>query len=368
MTRLVAVDLPTSDAFVAALRRIWDRGDAILPLDQRLPFAARRALVARFSAASVIDANDETAQPVARTYASDDALVIATSGTTGEPKGVIHSHASLAASSRIVANALHLGAHDHWLACLPVAHIGGFGVVARAIAMGARLTCVPRPDAEAISAAADAGATHTSLVPTLLSRVDTARWNVILVGGASVPHDRPSNVVATYGLTETCGGVVYDSRPLAGVDVRIVDDEILLHAPTLCRGYVDGSPSMTDGWLHTGDLGRWSDGLLHVSGRRDDLIITGGSKVWPQPVERVLLAHPLVADVVVRGVADDTWGTIVCAWIVPRDRSAVPTLDDLRAVVRAELSDVAAPRRLVVVDEIPRTALGKAIVGKLPER
>ena len=368
MTRLVAVDLPTSDAFVAALRKIWDAGDAILPLDQRLPLAARRALAAKFGAARVIDANGDASLPGQRSYSPDDALVIATSGTTGDPKGVIHSHSSLAASSRIVAEALRLGAHDHWLACLPVAHIGGFGVVARALTTGARLTCIPRPDAEAIAAAADAGATHTSLVPALLPRVDTARWKIVLVGGASVPHERPANVVATYGLTETCGGVVYDSRPLTDVDVRIVDDEILLRTPTLCRGYVDGAPNVSDGWLSTGDLGQWNDGMLHVSGRRDDLIITGGSKVWPQPVERILLEHPLVADVVVRGAPDDTWGAIVCAWIVPRDRTAVPSLDDLRRVVRAVLSDVAAPRRLVVVDEIPRTALGKPIVAQLPTR
>lgn len=368
MTRLVAVDLPTSDAFVAALRDIWDAGDAILPLDQRLPIAARRTIAARFGAARVIGADDDVSLPEPRAYSVDDALVIATSGTTGEPKGVIHSHASLAASSRIVSEALQLGAHDHWLACLPVAHIGGFGVVARALSTGARLTCIPRPDAEAIGIAAAAGATHTSLVPALLPRVDTARWKVVLVGGASVPRERPNNVIATYGLSETCGGVVYDSQPLTDVDVRIVDDEVLLRTPTLCRGYVDGSPSVTDGWLHTGDLGSWSDGMLHVSGRRDDLIITGGSKVWPQPVERILLEHPLVADVVVRGTADDTWGAVVCAWIVPRDHAAVPSLDELRTAVRAELSDVAAPRRLIVVDEIPRTALGKPIVSQLPDR
>jgi O-succinylbenzoic acid--CoA ligase len=362
------VDLPTSDAFVTALRAIWEDGDAILPLDQRLPVAARRAIVARFGAARVIDADGDVALPEPRTYSDDDALVIATSGTTGQPKGVIHTHASLTASSRIVAAALHLGAHDHWLACLPVAHIGGFGVVARALATGARLTCVSRPDADAIAAAADAGATHTSLVPALLGRIDTSRWHTVLVGGASVPHERPANVVATYGLTETCGGVVYDSRPLGDVDVRIVDDEIQLRTPTLCRGYVDGTANVADGWLSTGDLGTWSDGLLHVSGRRDDLIITGGSKVWPQPVERILLAHPLVADAVVRGIPDETWGSIVCAWIVPRNRTSVPSLDDVRTAVRADLSDVAAPRRLIVVDSIPRTALGKPIVGELPDR
>lgn len=366
MGRLVAVDLPTCDAFVAAVQRIWDDGDVVLPLDQRLPQVARREVARRFGTSVVVDETGRTTVDGGREYAHDDVLVIATSGSTGIPKGVIHSRATLTASSRLVTDRLSLGADDHWLACLPVAHIGGFGVVARALATGARLTCIPRPDSDTIAAAAADGATHTALVPAILSRIDPQRWSTILVGGAAVPRNRPSNVVATYGLTETCGGVVYDARPLNDVDVRIVDDEIHLRTPTLCRGYVDGEPTVSDGWLHTGDVGTFVDGALHVNGRRDDLIISGGSKVWPQPVEEVLRRHPLVADVVVRGVPDEEWGSIVCAWIVPMGTASPPTLASLRDAVRAELSDVAAPRRMVLLDAIPRSALGKPIVSELP--
>lgn len=366
MTRLVAVDLPTSDEFVDALTSVWNDGNAILPLDQRLPAHARRELAVRFGAARIIDATGSTALDGARTFGDGDALVIASSGTTGEPKGVIHTHRSLQASSRMVAAALHLTAADHWLACLPVAHIGGFGVVARALATGARLTCVPRPDADVIARASAGGATHTALVPNLLARIDVSAWKTILIGGAAAPSARPGNVVATYGLTETCGGVVYDSRPLDEVEVRIIDDEILLRAPSLCRGYVDGNPNVKDGWLHTGDLGSMTNGVLTVSGRRDDLIITGGSKVWPQPVERTLAKHPKVADIVVRGVPDDEWGAVVCAWVVPHDPNDAPSLAELRNAVRGEMSDVAAPRQLVIVGEIPRTALGKPITTQLP--
>jgi len=364
--RLIAVDLPTSDAFVDALRRIWDAGDAIFPLDQRLPLAARRALVDRFGAAAVVTADGSTSMSSARTFESDDALVIATSGTTGAPKGVVHTHASLAASTRIVTRALRLTGDEHWLACLPVAHIGGFGVVARALATNAQLTCLARADPGSLAHAAANGATHTAIVPTLLPRIEASAWRTILVGGAAVPPDRPANVIATYGLTETCGGVVYDSSPLDGVDLRVEGGEILVRTATMCRNYVDGVLRMTNGWLRTGDFGSLVDGMLRVDGRRDDLIITGGNKVWPHPVERLLLTHPQVADVVVRGVPDDTWGAVVCAWVVARDPEHPPLLDSLRTVVRNELSEVAAPRRIVIVDAIPRTSLGKPIIADLP--
>ncbi|MGA0064412.1 MAG: class I adenylate-forming enzyme family protein [Ilumatobacteraceae bacterium] len=366
MTRLVAVDLPTSDEFVDTLHRIWDAGDAILPLDQRLPQAARAALVQRFGAAEVVSPHGIDMMATPRPYGPDDALVIATSGTTGLPKGVIHTHESLDASTRMVSAALHLSRHDHWVACLPVAHIGGFGVVSRAVATGARLTCLRRADTELLRDAVDKGATHTAIVPALLPRIEASDWKTILVGGSAIPGDRPSNVVATYGLTETCGGIAYDSIPLPGVDVRIADGEILVRTPTMCRSYVDGMMRMTDDWLRTGDFGTFDDGRLKVDGRRDDLIITGGSKVWPHPVERLLLTHPQVADVVVRGLPDDTWGAVVCAWIVPRDHAHPPLLDSLRTTVRSELSEVAAPRRIIIVDEIPRTSLGKPIVADLP--
>ena len=128
----------------------------------------------------------------------------------------------------------------------------------------------------------------------------------------------------------------------------------------LLRCYRDGSDPLVDGWLPTGDLGRWlPDGRLHVDGRAGDLIITGGENVWPEPVEAVLREHPDVADVAVTGAPDDEWGQVVVAVVVPSP-GAVPTLDQLRARGQGAAAGVLrAARRLVLVESIPRTALGK---------
>jgi O-succinylbenzoic acid--CoA ligase len=164
-------------------------------------------------------------------------------------------------------------------------------------------------------------------------------------------------------MTETGSGVVYDGRPLDGIDVRIdADGEIHLRGPMLLRCYRDGSdPKDGDGWLPTGDLGHWlDDGRLHVAGRRGDLIITGGENVWPEIVEAILRTHHAVSDVLVRGADDPEWGQVVEALVVPVD-GVVPNLDGLRAHVKVDHPAFMAPKRLALVDRIPRTALGKPI-------
>ena len=162
-------------------------------------------------------------------------------------------------------------------------------------------------------------------------------------------------------MTETGSGVVYDGRPLDGVDVRVDGDrEIWLRGPMLLRGYRDGTDPLVDGWLPTGDLGGWlTDGRLHVEGRAGDLIVTGGENVWPEPIEALLRDVPGVGDVAVCGVDDDEWGEAVTAVVVPEEPRRPPTLDSLRDAVKAALPAFCAPRRLLVVDAIPRTALGK---------
>ena len=169
------------------------------------------------------------------------------------------------------------------------------------------------------------------------------------------------NCVATYGMTETGSGVVYDGAPLVGVDVRVAaDGEISLRGPMLLRAYRDGTdPKDPDGWFATGDLGDWSAGRLVVPGRRGDLIITGGDNVWPDAVERALAGAPGVRDVAVAGRADAEWGQRVVAYVVPTDPAAAPSLDSLRNFVKRTLPAYAAPRELLVVASIPRTALGK---------
>ncbi len=361
MPHLVAVDLPGGAAFVETLRREWDQGNAVLPVDRRLPAPARAALLAAMAPDRLVDEAGTHALE-GRGIDEGDALVIATSGSTGTPKGVVLTHAAVAASAQ--ATSRHLGIHrsDTWLACLPLAHVGGLSVVTRAILTDTPLVVHDGFDAEAVERAAREGATAVSLVATALRRIDASLFRIIVLGGARPPADRPAHAVTTYGMTETGSGVVYDGRPLADVDVRIEPDgEILLRGPMLLRCYRDGTtPLDRDGWLHTGDLGRWlPDGRLHVDGRRGDLIITGGENVWPETVEAAVQHRRDVAEVAVAGVADDEWGQRVVAWVVPADPTAPPTLADVRATVTEHLPAFCAPKQLHLVLSLPRTALGK---------
>ena len=361
---LVALDMPGGDAFVDALRRAWDDGNAVLPVDQRLPPAGRAALLARLGASSVTDANGSTRLDGGRPVGSGDALVLATSGSSGDSKGVVLTHAAVAASAHATSARLGVGPDDHWLACLPLNHVGGMSVVTRALVTGTRLTVHGGFDAASVDAS---DATLVALVATALRRIDPSRWRTIVLGGSRPPADRPANAVSTYGMTETGSGVVYDRRPLDGVEIRAVDGEIHLRCPMLLRCYRDGTdPRTNDGWFPTGDLGEvGGDGLVSVFGRLGDLIISGGENVWPEAVEAALRTHPEVGDVGVLGLDDPEWGQVVTAIVVPARPSSPPTLDALRDHVKERLPGFQAPRRLVLTTELPRTSLGKLRRGEL---
>ena len=359
MPHLVALDLPGGPAFVDELRRIWDDGDAAFPLDQRLPDEAQRQLLDRMGVDLVVDANGvRTRRDTGRGVATGDALVVASSGSTGEPKGIVLTHDAVVASAEATSDRLGVTTDDHWLACLPLAHVGGLSVVTRALHTGTRLTVHPGFDAAAVDAS---DATLVSLVPTALRRIDAGRYRVIVLGGSRPPTDRPANTVTTYGMTETGSGVVYDRSPLDGVEIRIVDGEVQLRCPMLLRCYRDGTdPKSRDGWYATGDLGEIDDdGLLTVHGRRDDLIISGGENVWPEPIEAILRELPEVSDVAIVATADPEWGDAVTAIVVPTDPAAAPSLELLRDAVRDRLPSWCAPRRVVIRRELPRTSLGK---------
>lgn len=349
MPRLVAIDQPGGPDFVSELQRIWEAGDAAFPVDQRLPTDAKQDLIAAMRVGDEVE--------------SGDALVVATSGSTGVPKGVVLTRDAVAASADATNARLGVDDADHWLACLPLSHVGGLSVVTRAMHAGTRLTVLPGFDADAVTTS---GASLVSLVSTALTRIDPTVFRTIVLGGSRPPADRPANTVTTYGMTETGSGVVYDGSPLDGVEVRIDADssgvgEIHLRGPMLLRSYRDGTdPKDANGWLPTGDLGRWLDnGRLHVEGRRGDLIITGGENVWPESVEAILRTHPGVSDVLVLGVDDPEWGQCVTAMVVAtRD---APSLADLRAHVKELAPSFMAPKSVEFVERIPRTALGKPI-------
>jgi O-succinylbenzoic acid--CoA ligase len=362
MPDLVALALPGGRRFVDWLERVWSRGDAVLPVDLRLPRAARDAVLEAMSPSSVVDDDGETPLTGGRSVEPGDALVVVTSGTTGAPKGVVLTHDAVEASGRATSVRLGVGPQDHWLACLPLSHVGGLSVITRALVTGTALTVHPGFDAEQVEGAAREGATLVALVATALQRVDPSLFRVVVLGGSRPPVQLPPNAVVTYGMTETGSGIVYDGRPLDGVSLRIEpDDEILVRGPMLLRAYRNGTdPKDADGWLPTGDLGRLdSDGRLVVEGRRAELIITGGENVWPAPVEARLATHPAVADVAVVGRPDPEWGQRVVAVVVPRSGTDPPVLAALRDWVREELPAFCAPRELVVTDAIERTALGK---------
>jgi o-succinylbenzoate---CoA ligase len=200
----------------------------------------------------------------------------------------------------------------------------------------------------------------------------------LLVGGdrleeetAAAARTRGARLVTTYGLTETCGGFTYDGMPLDGTDVRIAEGGIEVAGSTLMEGYrldpaATGAAFTTDGWFRTGDLGSIDDdGRLSVHGRVDDLILTGAEKVWPEEVERVLSAHPKVAEVAVAGRPDPEWGAHVCAFVVPATMDGPPTLEELRSHAAERLARFKLPRELRLVPAIPRTSTGKVRRGEL---
>jgi O-succinylbenzoic acid--CoA ligase len=359
---LVALVLPGGPAFVDELQRAWDAGDAVLPLDPRLPRSVLDDLIAALRPGRVVDEAGEAQLPDGAPVEDGDALVVATSGSTGTPKGVVHTRESVAASAGATNAGLGTDpATDRFVCCMPVNHVAGLSVVTRALLSGTPLEVHPTFDAAEVERAArDRGATITTMVPTALLRVDATLYRRIVVGGAAPPDELPANVLVSYGMTETGSAITYDGVPLPGGEVRVADGEIHVRGPMLFRAYRDGrDPKDAAGWFATGDQGEIVDGVLHVHGRADDLIITGGENVWPTSVEWVLHEHPAVAEVVVVGRPDAEWGQRVTALVVPADPAAPPTLEELRAWAKARVPAYAAPHALELVDSLPRTLLGK---------
>jgi O-succinylbenzoic acid--CoA ligase len=361
---VVAVTAPPSAAWLTWIREAWDSGAAVLPVDHRLSRDEQEALIARARPTAVFDGTQFLrldGEPVSE----DIALVVGTSGSVGEPKAAELTHEALRAAVGSSAERLGVDAGDPWLCCLPVAHMGGMLVLLRGLLMGAEVEVQAHFD---LAGLARSRAGCTSVVPTMVARIHAAdvslsRFKVVLVGGAALdPGLRVPPLVGTYGMTESCGGVVYDGRALDGVGVRIAEDsEIQLSGPTLMRGYrlSSSQPFTADGWLRTRDAGVLSDGVLEVLGRLDDVIVTGGEKVWPQEVEAVLRAHPSVADVAVVGRPDPEWGAVVTALVVPADVNEPPLLEALRAFCAERIAKFKAPRALEIRQALPRTSTGK---------
>ena len=376
---------------LAALSAALDgTGPAILPLDRDLPASRLREVIAAFAPTAIV-----TAEGVDRSLAGPGvdegvAVVLTTSGSTGTPKGAELTGDALLASAR--ASLARIGAHaggvrsggvhpggvhsggGRWLCCLPTHHISGLGVLVRSLVSGVEPVFADRVDAAVLAAAP---CDYVSLVPTQLRRLLDAgapveKFRTILLGGATTPADlldaaavAGARVVTTYGMTETCGGCVYDGVPLDGVLVATdAAGLIRIGGPVLFSGY-RLAPELTKasidgGWFVTSDLGEVGpDGTVALRGRADDVINTGGEKVVPAQVERVLRGLDCVSDAVVVGVPDAQWGERVTAIMVPADLADPPSLATLRLELRDALPRYATPRALVCVGEIPMLASGK---------
>ncbi len=371
MTRLLrALPVPSGPTVLGLLPRLAElldgRGDAVLPVP------ADDADQAHFLASEL-----SADEPIA----DDVAVVVSTSGTTGKPKGAMLTGQALTASG--TATATRLGGPGQWLLALPPHHIAGMQVLLRSIQAGSDpvvldvSTGFSLPDFVRAVAEMTGSRRYISLVATQLVKALSdaeasealASFDAVLLGGGPLPATVAIKaaqarvpVVRTYGMSETCGGCVYDGVAVDGVEVRIgPEGRISLGGATVAAGYrniPEHKAFAEHGWFHTDDFGELDEGRLRVVGRLDEAISTGGLTVVPQVVEAALGAHPLVAECAVFGVPDDRLGQRVAAAVVPSAAGA-PTLEDLREHVTAALDGTAAPRELHLLDELPRRGIGK---------
>jgi O-succinylbenzoic acid--CoA ligase len=375
---VVAVALPPGEAWLGIAAATWAAEASLLPVDHRLAAPAAQSLLADGRPTVLVSPQGWRRVRSGRPADPGVALIVPTSGSSGRARLVELTRAAVEAAVSASLRALEAEAGDGWVSCLPFAHIGGLLVLLRGVLGGAPLLFRAPGELEPVAGFPFVSVVPTQLVRTLDAGVEFRGYRALLVGGGGMDAALRSRLAAagapcvvTYGLTQSCGGVVYDGTPLPGVSVRIDEGgEIQLGGPTLLRGYRDGSAAglTADGWLPTGDAGRLDgDGRLHVHGRLDDLIVTGGENVWPGDVEAALRSHPAVTDCAVFGRPDPSWGQRVVAAVVPRDRAAPPTLEELRDHVGALLGRHQAPRELLLVESLPRTALGKLQRGGLGE-
>ncbi len=379
---LVAVALPPGPEWLPTVRDLWEAGAAVLPVDHRLTARETSAIVDRARPTVVLDAAGPMINAEGARVAESTALCLATSGTGGAPKVVELSRSAVQFAVRSSIQMLEGQPDDPWLCCLPLAHVGGMLVLLRGVIGGAPVEILPRFDAGAIHQSPHVFA---AVVPTMLhrlleARVDLSHFRAILVGGADLQdatalraRETGARVVTTYGLTETCGGVAYDGRLFAETAVRFgPQGEIHVLGPSLMQGYrfdpqATAGAFTLDGWVRTGDAGELDeDGLLRVHGRLDDLILSGAERIWPQEVEAALQEHPLIVDVAVGAKADPEWGARVVAFVVPEPDSPAPTLQELRDFASDRIARFKAPRDVVFVEELPRTASGKLRRAALP--
>jgi malonyl-CoA/methylmalonyl-CoA synthetase len=347
-----------------------------------------------------------TQAPPPQEYLTPDtpAAIVYTSGTTGAAKGAVITHGNLAANARVLVDSWRITADDRFLVALPLFHVHGLGNAVHCwLLAGCRARLLERFESQsAASTFLDFRPTLFFGVPTMYVRLleveaVTARaiggqLRLCVSGSAPLPAQvledfderYGQRILERYGMTETLmtASNPYDGErragtvgpPLPGVSVRVVDTEgrdvgggiegeLLVQSPTVFAGYWNQpeatARAFSDRWFRTGDIARRSaDGYITLCGRRSDLIISGGFNVYPREIEDVLAEHPSVSEVAVRGMPDDRRGEVPAAFVVTVAGAAA---DESMLIewCRGQLASFKVPRRVVFLDRLPRTALGK---------
>ena len=381
----------------ADVRLVYGASPLLARLDTAIPTIDLDARAARLLAAG------EWMPP--RRDTDDTAWLVGTSGTTGNPKLAMLTDASLVAAVDATLTARPVGSDDVLATPFPLCHVAGYNVMvlhrrARPIVLQATF------DAAALAHLVRAHAvTMLSLAPTMIAMLldhsevddaDLATVRALGYGASPIPGPVLRRVVERwdwdcsqgFGMTELSGNAIFlgpeehraaargdarllvaAGRPAPGVEVRLgARDELLIRAPQVMRGYWD-DPEATataidaDGWLHTGDVARVdADGVVTVVDRTKDIIVSGGENVASREVEEVLHAHPAVRDVAVVGLPDERWGEVVTAVVVLR---APVDADELITHCRGRLAGFKSPRRVEIVDELPRNGSGKVLKHEL---
>lgn len=318
------------------------------------------------------------------------AAIVYTSGTTGKPKGAMLTHANYLWDAEAIARAVKMANADRFLCILPLFHVNA-QVVTTLVPMiaGASMVLMRKfSPLEMLETLAKTGATAFSGVPTVYAilnstpgadQYDLSRLRFCICGAAPMPievfegFERKFHAVILegYGLTEgTCASSVnpLDRRkvgsigvPLEGQEMKLINEEIVIRGPNLMKGYYKDpqatAEAIKDGWLYTGDLGRVDkEGYFFIIGRKKEMIVRGGQKIYPKEVEEVLYEHPAVAEAAVVGISDPTWGEQVTAHVVCRGSVSEA---ELMAFCCERLADFKCPKTVVFQEVLPKTATGK---------
>ncbi len=361
-----------------------------------------------------VSAQSDSSEPPTGAWDDDNLFIMYTSGTTGRPKGAVHSHDGMLWSQLTSMSTSDMRDGDRWLLALPMFHVGclspasllvhrgGSGIIMRELDIGVMFRCIAQEKVTIFMA-----------VPALLrfmlmtpereqNDISSVRW--IATGAAPVPvsllHDYEAlgiRIFQAYGLTESCGPgtlllhedaeakVGSCGRPQMHTDIKIVDSagntipmgseqagELLVGGRHLMKEYWNNpkatAETLRDGWLHTGDICRWdSDGFVTICDRMKDMIISGGENIYPAELENILAACPEVHEAAVIGVASQKWGETPLAIIVPAAGTS-PTVDSLKAYCKQNLAGYKVPQLFEFVDALPRNPSGKLLKPELRKR